>query len=194
MGMDANDMEAPPPSSSPSRAVRASVVWGSATSCAAQNTRGEMRRMLRLSRHQDVQQGHCYREGAPSPASTTLNDGDFVTVIGGNGAGAVHAAQHDAGVYRRSGVIELGFGDITAPQRAPPSTWGCVFPGTMRHRRRHADQQSRTRPGSPSRASAAARLGRHQGRGLSTELRPPWPPAGEPPDARSACLAASARP
>lgn len=52
--------------------------------------------MLKLSHvKKTFNKGTVTEKRALTGVDLTLNDGDFVTVIGGNGARQVHSAQHD---------------------------------------------------------------------------------------------------
>lgn len=52
--------------------------------------------MLKLSHvKKTFNKGTVTEKRALTDVDLTLNDGDFVTVIGGNGARQVHAAQYD---------------------------------------------------------------------------------------------------
>lgn len=61
----------------------------------------------------------------------TLNDGDFVTVIGGNGAGKSTMLNMIAGVYPvDSGAIIIDGTDVTRAARAQArKVFGARFPG-----------------------------------------------------------------
>lgn len=92
--------------------------------------------MLKLSHvKKTFNKGTVTEKRALTGVDLTLNDGDFVTVIGGNGRRQIHAAQHDC---RRisgldSGVIELDGTDISRLSESQRAKYlGRVFQDPMR--------------------------------------------------------------
>ena len=68
---------------------------------------------------QDLQRGHGKRKRAIDNLNLTLGDGDFVTIIGGNGAGKSTTLNLIAGVYPvDAGMIHLNGYDPDQSARA----------------------------------------------------------------------------
>ena len=97
--------------------------------------------------------------------SLTLNDGDFVTVIGGNGAGKSTMLNATAGTFFvDSGKVIIDGSDVTnLPEHKRAAFIGRVFQGPDDGHRPPRCGSKRTSPSPPAAASAAVFPGRDEG-------------------------------
>ena len=95
----------------------------------------------------------------------TLNDGDFVTVIGGNGAGKSTMLNAIAGSFQiDSGKIVIDGTDVTGlPEHKRAAFLGRVFQDPMMGTARHHADRGEPGPRRPPRAAPRPPLGHHQG-------------------------------
>ena len=94
----------------------------------------------------------------------TLNDGDFVTVIGGNGAGKSTMLNAIAGVFQvDSGTITIDGQDVTKlPEHKRAAFLGRVFQDPMMGTAAHHADRGKSGAGSPPGPAPGAEVGHHQ--------------------------------